>query len=84
MINSQTKQFQQDLTNLVNHSGLPVVNAYYVIKNICQQLEILYNQQIQQELKEQQEEKNMTLDAAAIKKNLDNINDIEETEQADE
>ena len=83
MINSRTKQFQQDLTNLVNHSGLPVVNAYYVVKNIFQKLENLYEQQIQQELQEKEDE-HPNPQVTAIKKNSDNINTIEEVEQADE
>ena len=68
-INIQTKQFQQDLTNLVNHSGLPIVNAYYVVKDIYQQLEALYEQQVAQEMQNAE---------------TASENNIENEEQADE
>ena len=83
MINSQTKQFEQDLINLINNENLPIANIYYVIKNIFQQLESLYNQQIQQELEEKKDE-HPNPQVAAIKKNSDNINNTEEIKQADE
>ena len=40
----QCKQFEQQLQQLINNSGITVVDAYYILLSATLQLQLAYNQ----------------------------------------
>ncbi len=42
MFNSNCKKFEEELTKLINSSGLTVAEAYYIVENAALNLKILY------------------------------------------
>ena len=59
-INIKTENFKQNLLKLINSSGLPVANVYFVFQLVEKELEKTYYATLNQELIESsnQEEKN--------------------------
>lgn len=59
-INIKTENFKQNLLKLINSSGLPVANVYFVFQLIEKELEKTYYTTLNRELTESsnQEEKN--------------------------
>ena len=51
-MNLQIFNLIQDIKNILNNSNLPVGVIYYILTNICNEIEQLYQQQV---LLEQQE-----------------------------
>lgn len=47
------EKFKTAIHNIIQQSGLDVGMAYYILKDITGQLEVLYLQQVQKEIKEQ-------------------------------
>jgi len=42
MFNNNCKKFEEELTKLINSSGLTVTEAYYIVENAALNLKILY------------------------------------------
>ena len=58
-INTATKNFKEDLTRLINESGLPSVNVLLVLESIQKEVHTIFLQQLQEEQnKEEQNEVN--------------------------
>ncbi len=55
-MNLQIYELVQNLSNLINNSHLPIGMVYYIIKDVYQQVQELYNQQIANEYNVQQEQ----------------------------
>lgn len=49
MFNIAGKKFEEDLTQLINNSGLTISEAYYIVENASLKLKILLNELIMQE-----------------------------------
>ena len=56
-INSATQKFREDLTNLINRSGLPVCNISMVLNEAKFAVDSLLASSIQSELQEERSEK---------------------------
>lgn len=54
-INTATKNFNENLTELINNSGLPAVNVLLVLENIHREIYGIYVQQLQSEATEKKE-----------------------------
>lgn len=48
-INTATKNFKENLTQLINESGLPPVNVLLVLESIQREVQGIYIQQLQEE-----------------------------------
>ena len=48
-INTATKNFKENLTELINSSKLPAVNVLLVLENIQREVHGIYVQQLQEE-----------------------------------
>lgn len=56
-INIKTEEFKNSLYSLINNSGLPVANAYFVFKLVSQQLQKQYYDALNAEIAKMQQEK---------------------------
>lgn len=54
-INTATKNFKENLTELINNSGLPAVNILLVLENIQREVQGIYINQLQEENAEKKE-----------------------------
>lgn len=54
-INTATKNFKENLTELINNSGLPAVNVLLVLESIQREVHGIYAQQLQSEATEEKE-----------------------------
>lgn len=54
-INTATKNFKENLTDLINNSGLPAVNVLLVLESIQREVQGIYVQQLQVEATEKKE-----------------------------
>lgn len=54
-INTATKNFKENLTDLINNSGLPPVNVLLVLESIQREVQGIYIQQLQSEAAEEKE-----------------------------
>ena len=54
-INTATKNFKENLTDLINNSGLPAVNVLLVLESIQREVQGIYVQQLQVEATEEKE-----------------------------
>lgn len=54
-INTATKNFKENLTQLINESGLPAVNVLLVLESIQREVYGIYAQQLQSEAVEEKE-----------------------------
>lgn len=50
-INIKSEEFKNSIYNLINNSGLPVANVYYIFKMIFQQIDHQYYDVLQMEIK---------------------------------
>lgn len=50
----KTKDFENSLNNLINNSGITVVEAYYIVENASIRLKMLYNELLYKEELEKQ------------------------------
>lgn len=55
-INYQTLKFKEELTNLINNSGLPAINVSLVLELTQAELSVLLNQAIKEEKKDETKE----------------------------
>ena len=55
-INTATKNFKEDLTILINESGLPAVNILLVLESIQKEVHCAFLEQIQKEQKKEHKE----------------------------
>lgn len=53
-INTATKNFKEDLTQLINESGLPAVNVLLVLESTQREVHSAFLLQLQEEQKEDQ------------------------------
>lgn len=53
----------RQINNSIQQSGLDIGAAYFIIKNICNDMEKLYYAQLNKEAMESQEEETVSLDA---------------------
>jgi len=60
MLNKESKIFEQQLTELVENSGLPVSVVYYILTNIQLKLEKIYMGAVNSEMMEQKETKDIS------------------------
>lgn len=56
-INTLISIFKKNIANVISNSQLPISVLYYVIKDIYRDIEQIYNETLEKELKEVQEEK---------------------------
>lgn len=54
-INLQSEQFKNNLYNLINNSGLPIANVYFILKATGFQLEQKYYEVINSEYQQMNE-----------------------------
>lgn len=54
-INTTTKNFKENLIQLINNSGLPAVNVLLVLESIQKEVEGIYINQLQEENEEKKE-----------------------------
>lgn len=54
-INQNSKKFEEKLYQLINDSGLPIANVYYIFQLINKQIEELYYSQLNNEAIEEKE-----------------------------
>lgn len=54
-INIATKNFKENLTKLINNSGLPAVNVLLVLESIQREVHGIYINQLQEENVEEKE-----------------------------
>lgn len=52
------RDLRKNVENIINQSGLSIDCIYFVFKDLINEIENIYNQEIQKELIEQQENKN--------------------------
>lgn len=52
------RDLRKNVENIINQSGLSIDCIYFVFKDLMNEIENIYNQEIQKELIEQQENKN--------------------------
>ena len=52
LLNLKSNQFEKQLYNIINNSGLPVANVYFILTSVQQKIEESYNIQIQKEKEE--------------------------------
>ena len=55
-INLLSEQFRNNLYNLVNNSGLPIANVYFILKMVGFQLEQKFHQVINSEYQQQSQD----------------------------
>lgn len=55
-INYQTMKFKEEMTNLINSSGLPAINVLFVLDSIRAEVSNIVNQSIEKEKEEYTEE----------------------------
>lgn len=55
-INTATKNFNEDLTRLINESGLPAVNVLLVLESIQKEVHNAFLNQMQEEQKKEEKE----------------------------
>lgn len=53
-INTATKDFKEDLTRLINESGLPAVNVLLVLESIQKEVHNAFLTQMQEEQKKEE------------------------------
>ena len=51
-INYQTMKFKEEMTNLINNSGLPAINVLFVLDTLKAEVSNLCNQAIEKEKEE--------------------------------
>lgn len=51
-INYQTMKFKEEMTNLINNSGLPAINVLFVLDSLKAEVSNLCNQAIEKEKEE--------------------------------
>ena len=51
-INYQTIKFKEEMTNLINNSGLPAINVLFVLDSLKAEVSNLCNQAIEKEKEE--------------------------------
>ena len=51
-INYQTMKFKEEMTNLINNSGLPAINVLFVLDSLKSEVSNLCNQAIEKEKEE--------------------------------
>lgn len=51
-INYQTMKFKEEMTNLINNSGLPAINVLFVLDSLRVEVSNLCNQAIEKEKEE--------------------------------
>lgn len=51
-INYQTMKFKEEMTNLINNSGLPAINVLFVLDSLRAEVSNLCNQAIEKEKEE--------------------------------
>lgn len=51
-INYQTMKFKEEMTNLINSSGLPAINVLFVLDSIRAEVSNIVNQSIEKEKEE--------------------------------
>ena len=52
MINLKTEQLKNSLRNILSNSDLPLSNIYYVLKDVFNDVTIMYNNILETELKD--------------------------------
>ena len=55
-INTATKNFKEDLTRLINESGLPAVNILLVMESIQREVQCVFLEQMKEEQNKEQKE----------------------------
>lgn len=55
-INLLSEQFRNNLYNLINNSGLPIANVYFILKMVGFQLEQKFHQVINSEYQQQSQD----------------------------
>lgn len=55
-INYQTIKTKEDITNIINNSGLPAINVLFVLDSIRAEVSNIVNQSIEKEKEEYTEE----------------------------
>ena len=78
LINLQTNIFENQLLQLINNSGLPIANAYLVLRDVYKQITQLYQQQLKKEAAAVEQENNKT------DSEEDSVETVTKTEEADE
>lgn len=56
-INYQTMKTKEDITNIINHSGLPAINVLFVLDSIRSEVFNIVNESIKKEKEEITKEK---------------------------
>lgn len=51
-INYQTMKFKEEMTNLINNSGLPAINVLFILDSLRSEVSNLCNQAIEKEKEE--------------------------------
>lgn len=51
-INYQTMKFKEEMTNLINNSGLPAINVLFILDSLRAEVSNLCNQAIEKEKEE--------------------------------
>ena len=57
-INYQTMKFKEEMTNLINNSGLPAINVLFILDSLRAEVSNLCNQAIEKEKEESTKEDN--------------------------
>lgn len=74
-MNLQIYELVQNLSNLINNSQLPIGIVYYIIKDIYQQMQELYNQQVTNEYNAQQEHHSEEAIKGFVEKSIEENNE---------
>lgn len=83
MLNSASKIFEEELTKLINNSGITISEAYYIVENASLKLKLLFNELVMQEQLNSAsmfEQKTASIDV----NNLERFEDIDEESEASE
>lgn len=52
LLNLKSNQFENQLYDIINNSGLPIANVYFILTSVQQEAEKFYKIQIQKEKEE--------------------------------
>lgn len=77
-MNYQIEEFYNNLINLVNHCGLPIGVARFVLKDCLNQLEIGYREAIKTEASSQEQDEEIIINKDTLPKIENDIEGVKE------